>query len=410
MSAPSNSGPKPPWDAIRELFPGDAVGGVLLIGCAVVAMAWANSPWEASYFGILHTHLPIALGTMRLDLSVLLWINDLVMAAFFLVVGLEIKREFVAGELADLKRAALPIAGAIGGMVVPASIYAAFNAGGPGVHGWGIPMATDIAFSLGVLALLGPRVPRGLVVFLTALAIVDDLGAVAVIAIFYTAKLNLGALFVALGIAILLGFLGRLGVQRLSVYLAAAPFLWFFMFASGVHATIAGVLLGFVIPIGKAGDPAIHDSPLETLEHALKPWITWGVMPLFALANSGVSMSGLTPASLAHPVAAGCALGLVIGKPIGIFGASWLAVRAGFAAQPRGARWGALWGVSMIAGIGFTVALFVASLSFRGGDGLEDLAKLGVLAGSLVSGVLGTWVLARALAPAKALRTEEGAA
>jgi NhaA family Na+:H+ antiporter len=389
----------PGWDALRELFPGDAVGGVVLIACAAIAMAWANSPWATTYFGALHTSLPLQVGPLGLRLSLLHWINDLVMAVFFLVVGLEIKREFVAGELADLRRAALPIAGALGGMLVPAAIYAAFNAGGPGARGWGIPMATDIAFSLGVLALLGPRVPRGLTVFLAALAIVDDLGAVSVIAIFYTAKLNLGALSVALAIVVGLAFLARLGVMRLSVYLAAAPVLWWFMFQSGVHATIAGVLLGFVIPLGKAGDPHIADSPLESLEHALKPWITWLVMPVFALANAGVAMSGMTAASLAQPIAAGCALGLLVGKPIGIFAVAWLAVRSGLAALPRGADWGKLWGVAMIAGIGFTMSLFVASLSFRGGDGGEDLAKLGVLLGSLLSGVLGTWVLGRALAP-----------
>src|SRR5262245_285935 len=280
-------------------------------------MAWANSPWGASYFELLRLRLPFRVGPLGIELSVLHWINDLVMAAFFLVVGLEIKREFLAGELDDPRRAALPIAGAIGGMVVPALIYTAFNRGGPGAPGWGIPMATDIAFSLGVLALLGPRVSRGLTVFLAALAIVDDLGAVFVIALFYTARLDPGALAVALAILVLLAVLARLGVQRLSVYLAAAPLLWWFMFHSGVHATIAGVLLGFVVPLGKAGDPDIHDSPLESLEHALKPWITWLVMPLFALANAGVALSGIDARALAGPVAAGCGLGLLVGKPIG---------------------------------------------------------------------------------------------
>ncbi len=398
---PSPAPRVPGWDALRELFPGDAVGGVMLIACAALAMAWANSPWGATYFAALHHEVAFSLGPFALRLSLLHWINDLLMAVFFLVIGLEIKREFVAGELADLRRAALPIAGALGGMLVPAAIYAGFNAGGPGARGWGIPMATDIAFSLGVLALLGPRVPRGLTVFLAALAIVDDLGAVSVIAIFYTAKLDLAALFVALAIVVGLAFLARLGVQRLAVYLVAAPVLWAFMFASGVHATIAGVLLGFVIPMGKAGDPDIADSPLETLEHRLKPWITWLVMPLFALANAGVAISGMTASALAQPITAGCALGLLVGKPIGIFGVAWLAVRSGLAALPRGADWGKLWGVAMIAGIGFTMSLFVASLSFRGSDGGEDLAKLGVLLGSLVSGVLGTWVLGRALKSAK---------
>jgi Na+:H+ antiporter, NhaA family len=387
------------FDPLRTLFPGDAVGGVILIACATVALAWANSPWAGHYFALLHAHLPFSLGPFALDLSLLHWINDLLMAVFFLVVGLEIKREFVAGELKDPRRAALPIAGAIGGMAVPALIYVALNAGGPGARGWGIPMATDIAFSLGVLALLGPRVPRGLTVFLAALAIVDDLGAVCVIALFYTARLNLAALVVALALVTLLAVLARFGVRRLSLYLAAAPLLWWFMHESGVHATIAGVLLGFVVPIGKGGDPNLSDSPLETLEHALKPWVTWLVMPVFALANAGVALGGLSPAALAEPIAAGCAVGLFVGKPIGIFGLSWLAVRFRVARLPRGADWSALWAVAMIAGIGFTMSLFVAALSFHGGDGLEDRAKLGVLVGSLASGVLGTFVLARALRP-----------
>ena len=395
--------PGPPrrrtFDALRELFPGDAIGGVVLLGCAAFALAWANSPWADAYFALLHLHLPLRVGALGLELSLLHWINDLLMAVFFLVVGLEIKREFRAGELADPRRAALPIAGALGGMLVPAAIYAAFNAGGPGAPGWGIPMATDIAFSLGVLALLGPRVPRGLTIFLAALAIVDDLGAVLVIAVFYTARLDVGSLAVAAAILVLLAFLARFGVQRLSVYLAAAPFLWWFVFHSGVHATIAGVLLGFVIPLGRAGDPDIHDSPLEALEHALKPWVAWLVMPAFALANAGVRFGAAegSPGALAGPIAAGCALGLFLGKPLGILGLSWLAVRLGAARLPRRADWGKLGAVAMIAGIGFTMSLFVAALSFRGDRVLEDQAKVGVLLGSLASGVAGAYALARAL-------------
>jgi NhaA family Na+:H+ antiporter len=269
-------------------------------------------------------------------------------------------------------------------------------------------MATDIAFSLGVLALLGSRVPRGLTVFLAALAIVDDLGAVLVIALFYTARLDVGSLAVAASIVVLLGFLARFGVRRLSVYLVAAPFLWWFVFHSGVHATIAGVLLGFVIPLGKAGDPYIHDSPLEALEHALKPWVAWLVMPVFALANAGVRF-GTTegnPGSLAGPIAAGCALGLFLGKPLGIVGLSWLAVRVGAARLPRRADWGKLVGVAMIAGIGFTMSLFVAALSFRGDRMLEDQAKVGVLLGSLASGVAGTYFLARAMGRGRSAEPE----
>jgi NhaA family Na+:H+ antiporter len=372
---------------------------VVLIACAVIAMAWANSPWSGSYFGLLAEHLPVTIGAIDLDLTVLHWINDLVMAVFFLVVGMEIKREFLSGELKDPRRAALPIAGALGGMVVPALIYTAFNHGTPADHGWGIPMATDIAFSLGVLALLGPRVPRGITVFLAALAIADDLGAVLVIALFYTAHLDLGALWVAGGIVAFLAMLERLGATRLSIWLATAPILWYFVHASGVHATIAGVLLGWTVPLGNAGDPDISDSPLETLEHGLKPWVAWFVMPLFALANAGVAMNGMTLESLAHPVAAGVGLGLLLGKPIGILGLSFLAVRLGWAKLPRGADWLQMAGIGMLAGIGFTVALFVASLSFRGGTGLEPLAKIGILTASTLSAIAGAiflrWGLAR---------------
>jgi NhaA family Na+:H+ antiporter len=369
--------------------------GAVLILCAVVAMLLANSPWAGAYFGALHSALPLHLGPLRLDLTLHGWINDLLMAVFFFVVGLEIKRELLVGELNDARRAALPIAGALGGMIAPALLYAAFNAHGPGAHGWGIPMATDIAFSIGVLAILGARVPHGLVVFLTALAIVDDLGAVAVIALFYMGELDLAALAIALALAAALGWFGarrsRLAL-RVAPYLVAAPFLWYFMFRSGVHATIAGVLLGFAVPLG----------PLERLERALVRGVKWGVMPVFALANAGVALGGMTPASLLLPPAIGVSLGLVLGKPVGIFAASWLAVRMGLASLPRAATWRHLWGVGMIAGIGFTVALFVASLAFHPGDGLEDLAKIGVLVGSLVSGVIGTLVLGSMLPPKNA--------
>ncbi len=401
MSARDAGRPRHPiFDPLRELFPGDAPGGVALIACAVLAMAWANSPWGGSYFALLATPLPVAIGPVALDLSVLHWINDLAMAVFFLVVGMEIKREFLAGELKDPRRAALPIAGALGGMIAPALIYAAFNHGGPGAHGWGIPMATDIAFSLGVLALLGPGVPRGITVFLAALAIADDLGAVLVIAVFYTAQLNLGALWTSAGLVVLLAVLQRAGVKRLGVYLAVAPFLWFFMHASGVHATIAGVAFGCTIPLGKAGDANFADSPLETLEHALKPWVTWLVMPLFALANAGVALQGMSLASLAQPVAAGVSVGLLAGKPIGILLLSWLTVRLGWAKLPRGTGWFQMAGVGMLAGIGFTVALFVASLSFRGGSELEPLAKIGILTASTISAIAGALLLRQGLARA----------
>jgi NhaA family Na+:H+ antiporter len=365
---------------LDELLPGDARAGIALIACAVLAMVLANTAAAPLYFRVLHAVLAFG----PIELSILHWINDLLMAVFFLAVGMEIKREFVGGELADPRRAALPVAGALGGMLVPATIYAALNHAGPGARGWGIPMATDIAFSLGVLALLGSRVPRGLTVFLAALAIADDLGAVLVIALFYTAQLNLWALAGALALAFALT---RVRGTRLWPYLIAGPPLWWLMHASGVHATIAGVLLGWALP------PAL----LPVLEHRLKPWVTWGIMPVFALANAGVALGGLPAGALAQPVALGVGLGLLVGKPLGILGLSWLAVRLGWAKLPRGASWSELAGVGMIAGIGFTVALFVASLSFPAGGALEPLAKVGILTASTLAAVLGTVFLSRAL-------------
>jgi len=360
---------------IQDLLPGDAKSGAVLIACAAVALYCANSPLAPAYFGTLHLEL--------FGLTVLHWINDLLMAGFFFVVGMEIKREFVSGELAEPKRAMLPIAGALGGMIVPAVIYVAFNAGGPGARGWGIPMATDIAFSLGVLALLGPRVPRGLTVFLAALAIADDLGAVLVIAVFYTASLQVASLLGALVLVVVLAVLARW--RRLWPYAVAAAPLWMLMHASGVHATIAGVLMGWTLPV----------HALPKLEHAMKPWVTWFVMPVFALANAGVTLAqGVT---LAHPVALGVGLGLLVGKPLGIVGLSWLLVRFRLAELPRGATWPQLAGVGVIAGIGFTVALFVASLSFPEDPGLESFAKIGILTGSLVAAVAGTIFLSKAL-------------
>jgi NhaA family Na+:H+ antiporter len=376
--------------SLQELLPGDARSGVVLIACAALAMGIANSALGPLYFRMLGA--TFAFGPIAMP--VLHWINDLLMAVFFLVVGMEIKREIKEGELADRRRAALPIAGALGGMIVPALIYAAFNHDGPAAHGWGIPMATDIAFSLGVLALLGPRVPRGLTVFLAALAIADDLGAVLVIALFYTTQLNLIALGAAFALAGALALLARSGERRLWPFLIAAPTLWWCMHASGVHSTIAGVLLGWTIPLRADRGGA----PLTTLEHSLKPWVTWGVMPLFALANAGVVLSG--GISLTHPVALGVGLGLLIGKPIGILGLSWVLVRLGWAKLPRGATWPQLAAVGMIAGIGFTVALFVSSLSFPVGGELEPVAKVGILTGSIVAALLGTVFLARALRPA----------
>jgi NhaA family Na+:H+ antiporter len=387
-------------------------------------------------------------------------INDGLMAVFFFVVGLEIKREILAGELASVKTAALPMIAALGGMVVPAAIYAMINAGGPGIPGWGVPMATDIAFALGVLALLGDRVPTALKVFLAALAIVDDIGAVLVIAVFYSSGVAWGPLAAAAGMLLLAVALNRAGARRPWTYGAIGLALWGTVLLSGIHATVAGVLLAFAIPVRTrlnereflakarralesfdraatvtAEDPNTtvlsnvehHTSleeletlcqhaqpPLIRLEHALHGTVAFGIMPLFALANAGVTLDAAALGSaVAHPVTIGAMLGLVLGKPLGIAGFSWLAVRLGLAALPRGSTWMALSAVAVLGGIGFTMALFIAGLAFPAGTPrgeLLDAAKLGILAASALAGIVGSLVLRRALKPAAESAPEDSAA
>ena len=411
----------------------ESAGGVVLLACAALALAWANSPWAESYFHLWETHVGVSLAGRVLDLSLHHWINDGLMAVFFFVVGLEIKREMLVGELSSARQAALPIAGALGGMLVPAGIYAAINAGGPGSAGWGIPMATDIAFALGVLALLGPRVPVVLKVFLTALAIADDIGAVLVIALFYTSDLAWSALLaggVVLGALIALNVLG---IRRPGAYLALGVLLWLAFLQSGVHATVAGVVLAMTIPsrtrvheeeflavargaidefdaacqpgetvlTNRAQQEAIEalehvsegvQSPLFTMERKLHGAVAFFIMPVFALANAGVSLGGLLD-TLALPVTLGVVLGLVIGKPLGITLFAWLAVRVGWATLPAQASWRTLHGVSWLGGIGFTMSLFIAGLAFSDAS-LLDSAKVGILAGSLAAGIVG-WAMLR---------------
>ncbi len=408
---------------LDQFLESEARGGVLLFLAALLAFALSNSPFASAYFALREVPLSLQIASWRLEKDLLHFVNDFLMAIFFLLVGLELKRELLSGELREPRRATLAIAAALGGMITPALIYAALNAGGPGTAGWGVPMATDIAFALGVLALLGRRVPLGLKVFLTALAIVDDLGAVLVIALFYTAKLNLTALALALAVyAVLLG-IGRLGVKNLLPYLALGLVLWYFVLQSGVHATVAGVLLALAIPLGRgmplpafqtriraaaSSDPealeaeleslesaaAEAQSPLHRLEHRLHPWVAYGILPIFAFMNAGVALSGMA----FGPVALGAFLGLVVGKPLGILAFSYLAVRAGLAQLPSGVGWSAILGVGMVAGIGFTMALFIAGLAF--GPTLLDEAKVGVLLASVAAALLGTGLLLR-LRPGK---------
>jgi Na+:H+ antiporter, NhaA family len=428
---------------VQELIRTEGASGVLLIGAALVAFAWANSPFAASYRALLDVRLGVGLGSWHLDKPLILWVNDLLMAIFFFLIGLEIKREVMVGELAGWRRAALPVAGAAGGMLVPALIYVACNLGQASLRGWGVPMATDIAFALGVLALLGERVGLALKVFLLALAIVDDLGAVLVIALVYTEQLSLGALllaFLVFGAALAYG---RYGGARPLGFALFGLVLWYCMLQSGVHATIAGVLLALAVPLrhrlsteqlqqelrpltGQGGafeqvEVVIEHvegvlaraaSPLHSMEHALAPYVAFLIMPVFAFGNAGVALGG-NPAGLIGTVSIGAGLGLLIGKPIGVAGGAWLAVRTGLTRLPEGVSWPGVIGVGLLAGIGFTMSLFVANLAFGLTPEL-DQAKIGVLAASVVAALLGLGFLFRALpgrgrAAARGTRTPAGA-
>lgn len=416
----------------KRFIEAEATSGVLLISCAALALWMANSPWAAAYDAFWHTKLSVEIGPYKLANTLAHWINDGLMAVFFLLVGLEIKREMLSGELASPRRAALPIAAALGGMLVPALIYTMLNREGVASRGWGIPMATDIAFAIGVLALLGPRAPLGLKVFLAAVAIVDDLGAVAVIALFYTSEISWEALIVAGGLVALLAALNLLGLRRTSVFAALGILLWLAFLKSGVHATIAGVLLAICVPDRRRIDSqafvklahrlvdefdryndkldagslssdqadtvmAINyateavQSPLRRLEHALLPWVAYFIMPVFALANGGVSLAanGGFGSLASSPITWGVLLGLVLGKPIGVFGFSWLAIRLELAQLPRGVGWSGLFGVSLLCGIGFTMALFIAELALGGTSRLDE-AKLGIMVASLIASVAGS--------------------
>jgi NhaA family Na+:H+ antiporter len=381
--------PRPPSSILRRLIESEASGGLVLLVVAVLAVIVANSPAADSYFSALHFYLG--------GLSVLHWINDGLMALFFLLVGLEIKRELIDGQLSTWPRRILPGVAAAGGMAVPALIYVAVAAGagsGEALRGWAIPAATDIAFALGVLALLGPRVPVSLKVFLTALAILDDLGAIAIIAVFYTESLHFGMLaLAALCIAILIG-LGRLKVTALWPYLLVGAALWWFVLQSGIHATLAGVALALTIPVRRAsGTPESARSPLHRLEHGLQPWVAFLVVPVFGFANAGVSFAGLPASALLDPVTLGIALGLFAGKQIGVFGSAFLAVRAGLADLPAKASWAQLYGVALLCGIGFTMSLFIGLLAFDRVPHLQDETKLGVLCGSAIAAIAGAIVL-----------------
>jgi NhaA family Na+:H+ antiporter len=380
-----------PLAAIREFLALEAAGGILLAGAAAAAMALANSPLERWYGAFLDTPVEVRAGAFGIAKPLLLWINDGLMAVFFFLVGLELKREVQEGELSRPSQVALPAVAAAGGMAAPAAIYAALNWGSPvTLQGWAIPAATDIAFALGVLSLLGGRVPASLKVFLLTLAILDDLGAIVIIALFYTANLAPPSLGVAAAALAGLAALNRAGVQRIAPYLLVGLVLWASVLKSGVHATLAGAALALFIPPRQA----------RRLEHDLHPPVAYGILPLFAFANAGVSLEGVSLASLAEPVPLGIAAGLVCGKLAGVFVASFAMIRLGGASLPEGAGWGGLFGVSLLCGIGFTMSLFIAGLAFEGADAAYMAqARLGILLGSLASALVGYAVLRAVLAP-----------
>lgn len=386
-----------PRSLLREFMAGEAAGGIVLMAAAAAALIVANSPAAPWYFGALKSYVG--------PLSLSHWINDALMAVFFLLVGLEIKREFVDGQLSTWPRRILPGVAALGGMAAPALIYAALNWSNPEtLGGWAIPTATDIAFALGVLALLGSRVPVSLKVFLTALAIIDDLGAVIIIAIFYTSGISVAFLAAAAAILTVLIALNLLGVLRLWIYLLFGAALWFCVLKSGVHATIAGVALALTIPLrmrpGAIDD--LHGSPLHRLEHALHSVVPFIVVPVFGFANAGVQLTNIPAAAFVDPLTLGVALGLVAGKLVGVFGFAALTIKLRLADMPAHATWMQLLGVALLCGIGFTMSLFVSLLAFADAPALQDEAKLGILGGSLIAGLAGWTILRLQKPPARA--------
>lgn len=381
--------PISPAERLRAFIASESVGGIILIVAAALALAIANSPLLPDYQKLLSTPVAFSAGSLvAIDKPLLLWINDGLMALFFFLIGLEVKREIVTGQLRSWKQASLPIIAAIGGMAIPAIVFVALNLGSPeNLRGWAIPAATDIAFALGLLALLGSRVPVALKALLLAIAIIDDIGAIAIIAIFYTENMNLAALALALVPAAAMLLLNRAGVARTIPYFLFAALLWICVLKSGVHATLAGVVTALFVPIATG-----EERPLERLEHALHPWVAFLILPIFAFSNAGVSFAGAGLDALLAPLSLGIAAGLVIGKQLGIFGACWLAVKAGWARLPEGVGFRHVYGLSCLAGIGFTMSLFIGNLAFVDPQQIAAV-KFGVLGGSLVSAITGIVVL-----------------
>ena len=394
--------------AFREFLHLESASGILLVLAAVLAMVIENSPADFLYSALLETPVAVRVGEFEIAKPLLLWINDGLMAVFFFLIGLEIKREVLRGELSDPSKVALPVVGAIGGMALPAIIYSWINWGDDiAIQGWAIPSATDIAFALGILSLLGDRVPNSLKVFLLTLAIVDDLGAIIIIAIFYTAHLSLLSLVIASICIVILFILNKRSVLSIAPYVIVGLVLWAAVLKSGVHATLAGVILGLFIPLEKSSE--YNTSPLEKLEHDLHPSVAFVILPIFAFANTGLSLEGLSLDSLLAPVPLGIAAGLFFGNQLGVFGLCWLAVKMGIAKLPDGVKWIQLYGVAMLCGIGFTMSLFISSLAFeQSGDQYVIDDRLGILVGTLLSATLG-FMLLKTVLPAPSAKNKNTA-
>ena len=384
---------------IRNFLQMESAGGIVLMGAAALALVAANSPLSVYYDLFIDTPVEVRVGALEIAKPLLLWVNDGLMAVFFFLVGLEVKRELLEGELSRPSNVLLPALGAVGGIVAPVGLYVLFNYGDPiGMNGWAIPAATDIAFALGILMILGKRVPVSLKVFLVSLAIFDDLGAIVIIAIFYSSKLSLTALAVATACLLVLSYLNWRHVSSVSAYILVGIIMWVAVLKSGVHATLAGVALAMFIPMRSKEEP--ERSPLRELEHDLHTVVAFGVLPLFAFVNAGISFAGMSFSDLLHPVSLGIAAGLFAGKQLGVFLLCFIAIKAGMAKLPDGASWGSLYGVAILSGVGFTMSLFIDTLAFENlpVDTVFDFdARLGILLGSLASGVIGYLVLDRTL-------------
>jgi len=382
-----------PETFISKFFKLESASGLILMFAAVLALIFANTPLQSYYTLLLDTPVEIRVGTLQVAKPLLLWINDGLMAVFFFLVGLELKRELIEGELSDKKNIILPGIGAIGGMAIPALIYTYFNAGdATAMKGWAIPAATDIAFALGVLSLLGSRVPVSIKIFLTSLAIFDDIGAILIIAVFYTAKISTTSLVVVAVCIPVLAWLNKRNPESTSLYIMIGVVMWVAMLKSGVHATLTGVILAMFIPMKSKSNK--HYSPLKSMEHDLHSVVAFFVLPIFAFANAGISFSGVGSEQILHDVPLGIALGLFIGKQVGVFGFCWLAIKLKLTALPKGMSWGGLYGTSALCGIGFTMSLFIGSLAFEEtGVNLMFDDRLGIILGSIVSGFVGYIVL-----------------